>query len=1330
MEFGAINTCFLFCQARSKRLFLFQSYSTMKKNMLTAFILCLLLFLPGEVIGNKQYTFQQISLQDGLSSSVRCLVVSHDKGYVWIGTKSGIGRFDGYELRKYLLGNITHIIEDKEHTIWAITPKGLFYYSYQEDTFLQARDEDRNPVLVSSICPWVDGVVFGGNGRLYKYDYANRKIRFLCLLTPNNHYNITNLQKWDDRTLLCTNRWSHALLADISTGRTRPVPFESNEIITSLIDRNGHIWVASYHQGVKCYDRQGKLLHSYHTGNSLLQTNVVLSLAENNGRIWIGTDGSGIYLLNPENDEISTIIHAPGNPYSLPVNSILYLYSDSNNNMWAGSVRGGLINIREVGMKIYSDALPGTEYGLSEKAVLSIHQGKEKDIWIGTDGGGINRFYPDGNRFYHIKSTWGDKISSITEADKGQLLVSLFSKGLFFFDKRTEKYRPLIIVNDSINALLCQRGKAVNVFRNTPETVLLLSEMPYSYHLEKKEFTPISLDRRTPAIIGAVLPICQDGPISYLHDIKCIYRIDSRTNRLETLYHCKGDTVFNTVSVDENGIFWIGSNYGLSRYSAEKHEHVNIPNNLINEINSLICDKRGRVWIGTDGKLFAHLIREGEFILYGESDGVIQNEYLEKPRLLSAEGNIYMGGVNGLLCIDRQLPEEDTVPPVLELADVAVGGERMNAFIKNGRSLTVQEHSKPISVKIIAHDRDIFRKPMYRYTLRGMDGQIMYSYQPELTFNGLPAKTYRILASCSTRSGGWTEDYQILELVVLPPWYKSVWFVICCIAVVCISIILAFFSLLRRKENKLKWAMKEHEQQVYEEKVRFLININHELRTPLTLIHAPLKQLLETLSPEDEKYPIIQSISRQSGRMKKLLDMVLNVRKMEVGQSSLNIESVELNSWIEQLIADFRPEAGMKGITISYTPDKEVDTLCFDKEKCSTILMNLLVNALKYSDENSRIEVSAGLSEDPARVRISISDQGPGLKDIDINNLFIRFYQGNNSRPGTGIGLSYSKILAEQHGGSIGAYDHGDSPGSTFWFELPRDTQPGKVTLQPQPYLNELLAPTEELESTPDGLSGKEETRSDTLLVVDDNKDLTDYLSDALKGKFKKIWVAYDGEGALRVCRESHPDIVVSDIQMPRMNGYELCRHIKEDLEISHIPVILLTARNDEESKTFGYKNGADAYQTKPFEVDILYTIIQSQLKNRERMRMRYSDTGLLPQPQESTFSSADEKFLNRMNKTISDNLENPQMGVPLLCTELGISRASLYNKLKALTGMGANDYITKIRMEKAVWLLTHSALSINEIADQTGFSTSRYFSTVFKQYMGCSPTRYKEEHS
>ena len=619
---------------------------------------------------------------------------------------------------------------------------------------------------------------------------------------------------------------------------------------------------------------------------------------------------------------------------------------------------------------------------------------------------------------------------------------------------------------------------------------------------------------------------------------------------------------------------------------------------------------------------------------------------------------------------------------------------------------------------------------MYRYTITGLNGQNIYSYLPEINLSSLPTGSYHIKAACSTRNGDWTADYDILTLTVLPPWYKSGWFILSCTLFIFISVILTFILILRNKETKLKWAMKEHEQQVYEEKVRFLINISHELRTPLTLIHAPLKQLMDKLTADNENYPLIQSICKQSERMKNILNTVLNVRKMEVGQSTLHIQSIQLDEWAEQLISDFKPEASVRGITLVYQPEPEIQTLCFDKEKCTTILTNLLINALKYTPDESTISISTRLSEDRTRVRISISDQGPGLKDVDTNNLFVRFYQGNNSRPGTGIGLSYSKILVEQHGGNIGAYDNKNfgSPGATFWFELPLNTEPGNITLHPQEYLNTLLAPTQETESIPEQQEENKTAPSHALLIVDDNKDLTDYLATALKDRFKTIWVAADGEEALRLCREKRPHIVVSDIQMPHMNGYELCKQIKEDLEISHIPVILLTARNDEESQLYGYKNGADAYITKPFEVSMLYAIVCSQLHNRERMRTRYTDIGPLPPPEEGTFSSADEEFLNRLNQIITEHLDNEQLGIPFICNKIGISRASLYNKLKALTDMGANDYITKIRMERAIWLILHTELSVNDIADKTGFSTARYFSTVFKQHTGCSPTQYREK--
>ena len=689
-----------------------------------------------------------------------------------------------------------------------------------------------------------------------------------------------------------------------------------------------------------------------------------------------------------------------------------------------------------------------------------------------------------------------------------------------------------------------------------------------------------------------------------------------------------------------------------------------------------------------------------------------------------------MGGVNGLLHINRHLPDEPALLPTLQLADILVGGERVYDRISNDHQLSVNEKSKPIIIKIITRDKDIFRKPMYRYTITGLNGQNIYSYLPEINLSSLPTGSYHIKAACSTRNGDWTADYDILTLTVLPPWYKSGWFILSCTLFIFISVILTFILILRNKETKLKWAMKEHEQQVYEEKVRFLINISHELRTPLTLIHAPLKQLMDKLTADNENYPLIQSICKQSERMKNILNTVLNVRKMEVGQSTLHIQSIQLDEWAEQLISDFKPEASVRGITLVYQPEPEIQTLCFDKEKCTTILTNLLINALKYTPDESTISISTRLSEDRTRVRISISDQGPGLKDVDTNNLFVRFYQGNNSRPGTGIGLSYSKILVEQHGGNIGAYDNKNfgSPGATFWFELPLNTEPGNITLHPQEYLNTLLAPTQETESIPEQQEENKTAPSHTLLIVDDNKDLTDYLATALKDRFKTIWVAADGEEALRLCREKRPHIVVSDIQMPHMNGYELCKQIKEDLEISHIPVILLTARNDEESQLYGYKNGADAYVTKPFEVSMLYAIICSQLHNRERMRTRYTDIGPLPPPEEGTFSSADEEFLNRLNQIITEHLDNEQLGIPFICNKIGISRASLYNKLKALTDMGANDYITQIRMERAIWLILHTELSVNDIADKTGFSTARYFSTVFKQHTGCSPTQYREK--
>lgn len=864
--------------------------------------------------------------------------------------------------------------------------------------------------------------------------------------------------------------------------------------------------------------------------------------------------------------------------------------------------------------------------------------------------------------------------------------------------------------------------------QNTPETILLLSESPYSYNWKQKTFTPIHINHLKDAIVGQLLPICVKETFSYLHDSKCIYRIDHNDNTLHVLYHCKQDTMIHSASADEKGIIWIGGNYGLGSFSPNDGSYTHISNSLINEAMSVASDQHGRLWIGNNERLLSWMTTQKRFILYGVPDGVAPNEYLPKPRLLSSEGDVYLGSVNGLLRIASTLPKEHPESPVLELSDVFVGGDRMEYISGRKPVLKIPEQSRTITIKVKAHNKDIFRKPAYCYNLQGYEKEPIYSYLPELTLNTLSAGTYQITASCTTRSGEWTDNYPIIELIILPPWYRTWWFILTCMLTALSAVCLSVYSFLRRKENRMKLAMKEHEQQAYEEKIRFLININHELRTPLTLIHAPLKQLIEQFPAKDAHYRVLQNIARQSERMKNLLNMVLDVRKMEVSQSTLHIESINLEKWLEEVVEDFIPEATQKHITLTRQLSAGIESFYCDKEKCTTIITNLLINAIKYSNEGGEINIITSLSEKKDRVRISVSDQGPGLKDIDVSKLFTRFYQGENSRPGSGIGLSYSKILAEQQGGSVGALNNVESAGSTFWFELPLNIKPGKLILQPQPYLNELLASAENIESVPDEPTFRSETKDYTILVVDDNMELVDYLTDAMRPYFKDVRTAYNGEEALEMCRQWHPDVIISDIQMPKMNGYELCKRVKEELDISHTPVILLTARNDEASRIFGYKNGADTYLTKPFEISTLYTAIYNQLKNRERIKKKYISSKTAPTPEESTFSAADEKFLNTMNQIITENIDEPNMGVPFLCDKLGMSRASLYNKLKALTGMGANDYINKLRIDNAINLLLNSSLTVNEIADRVGFSTPRYFSAVFKKNMGCSPTQYKEE--
>lgn len=1287
------------------------------------------------------YYFKQISLKDGLPSTVRC-ILTDEQGFVWIGTRSGVGRFDGHELKKYVhhAGNphslpnnlILQITEDEQNNIWILTDKGVARYQRQSDDFFLPSDETGKNIIAYSACLAKDGVWFGSKNKIYFYSYRDNSFRLIQSFDYEPNYNITIMSLWDEHTLLCCSRWQGLILLDLKTGQCTLPPFDcGKEIMSMIVDSKNRIWIAPYNNGLYCFNRNGELLATYTTRNSSLSNNVILSLAEREGEIWIGTDGGGINILEPETRRFSLLEHIPGREnFSLPANSILYLYNDQNNNMWAGSVRNGLISIREVSMKTYTDVLPGNDRGLSNNTVLSLYQESDEQIWIGTDGGGINCLNPHTEKFTHYPSTWEDKVASICRFTPGKLLISLFSQGVFVFNPATGEKKPFTIIDPETTTRLCNRGKTVNLYQNSPNSVLFLGDHVYRYDLNKQVFS-IATEQEGQKVIGTLLPITNHDGHTYLNDTKHIYDLDNQTNRLKALFRYYNDTIINSVSRDEHGDFWIGSNYGLAHYNPATGIRTPIVTTLFTEVTQIVCDQRGKVWFGTGNMLFAWQIKEQKFVLFGESDGAIQNEYLSKPRLLTNLGDVYIGGVKGLLHINSKLPLATSELPKLQLSDVIVNGESANNELAGDPAGISVAWNSNITIRIMSKEEDIFRQKVYRYQIEGLNDQYIESYNPELVIRSLPPGDYRIMASCTAKDGSWIPTRQVLELTILPPWYRTWWFILSCAIFISGAIIETFRRTLKRKEEKLKWAMKEHEQQVYEEKVRFLINISHELRTPLTLIHAPLSRILKALSPTDTQYLPLKAIYRQSQRMKNLINMVLDVRKMEVGESKLLIEPHPLNEWIGQVSQDFVSEGEAKNIHIRYQLDPAIETVSFDKDKCEIILSNLLINALKHSPQDTEITISSKLLSAEKRVRISISDQGCGLRQVDTQKLFTRFYQGTGEQNGTGIGLSYSKILVELHGGSIGARDHSENAdsteaGATFFFELPLKQQSEEIVCQPKAYLNELMA-DDGNEQTTDNDSF--DTSPFSILVVDDNPDLTEFLKKALGEYFKRVIVAADGVEALQLIKSHSPDIVVSDVMMPRMNGYELCKNIKEDITISHIPVILLTARDDRQSQISGYKNGADAYLTKPFEVEMLMELVRNRLKNRECTKKRYLNAGLIPAPEESTFSQADETFLLKLNKIILENLDSSNLDVPFLCKEIGMSRASLYNKLKALTDMGANDYINKFRMEKAITLIVGTEMTFTEIAEKVGFTTSRYFSTAFKQYTGETPTQYKEKH-
>lgn len=1314
---------------------LYQKNITMSKAHVLkrySFLIWILFFVLSTKAEQQDYYFRQISLEQGLSQSrVQCIYRDH-QGVIWIGTKWGLNSYDQSELKSYFHDReqpnslpdnfIRFITEDRLGDLYVSTNKGIAIYNKAENQF-QPLKYNGKPFNAWSYLQIGDNFLFGGEETLYQYNLTDKNITTIFPDIDGDKLKCINrIFQWSPDMLITSSKKDGLWMYDLIKKKMYRCPFvKEREINTIFVDSQNRLWVSFYGKGIACYSKEGKRLFSLSTKNSGLNNDIIFDFLEKDNQLWIATDGGGINILDFQTMKFSYLKHISDDEQSLPNNSIYRLYKDQMDNIWIGSIHGGLFAIKKVFIKTYKDVPLNNPNGVSERTVVSIFEDKDTLLWIGTDGGGINSFDQKTNTFHHYPTTYGEKVTSITDFSENELLLSCFNKGVFTFNKRTAQMQPFPIINDSISKREFSSGDLVNLYA-TKDNIYILGAKVYIYNKHTRQtsilYAPqIDIQRQI-----AMQAIYSDDTHLYLMGTNNLFKLNFKTNELSSLVNMKEGDDFTSACRDDKGNFWIGSNFGLLFYNKQTGKTEKIHTNLFNSVSSLAYDKKGKVWIGAQNMFFAYIINEKRFVILDESDGVPSNELIFTPIPALRTPNLYMGGTMGLVRINTDIIFESNSSPILKLLEVKLNGKSTLKQVNNNCISIPWNHSS-FNIKVIADEKNSFRKHLFRYVITGKDKMVIESYLQTLELGTLASGEYTISVSCDTSNGEWSQPIEILTIIVSPPWWKSTWFIILCIFFAFLVAGVVFFSLIRKKENRLKREMREHEKKIYEEKIRFLINISHELRTPLTLIYASLKRILNKEVKQDELPEYLQGAFKQANQMKDIINIVLDARKMEVGQEVLHISSHPLHKWIQEVAETFQTASKAKEIEITYDFDDSIQYIAYDDTKCKVVLSNLIMNALKYSPNQTRIVIKTIRTNES--IQVHVQDQGIGLDNVDIKKLFTRFYQGKHNEGGSGIGLSYAKMLIDLHGGRMGAFNNKDR-GATFFYEIPANLQEQEVSCPQHSYLNELLSSPEEEEKIE---SGAFSLQGYSLLIVEDKQDLREFLKNALKDKFKKIYQAENGLVALEVIKQQQPDIIVSDVMMPQMNGYQLCKEIKENLNISHIPVILLTARADSESQMLGYKLGADAYLPKPFEMEMLLSVIQNQMRNREYIKSRYRGNQFILSPQEATFSNADEQFMIKLNEMIDQNLSQPDLDVKFLTAQMAMSRTSLYNKIKELTGMGANDYINRRRIDKAIILLTQSDMSITEISEQVGFTYQRYFSTLFKEMKGMTPSQFRAQH-
>ena len=1345
----------------------------MRKPIFAFFLLLSLVF----VTSLSAQSGRLYDTEDGLSSTFVNYLYQDSRGYIWIATEYGLNKYDGIHFTNYLhdandsssLRNnyVRCLFEDKAKNLFVGCYNGLMIYDVATDAFKDIpmfRDEQQQAPHVTAIYQLQNGEIWAttaGQG-IFKYDASTETAYSLVEVMEVLEFYFLNCIHQDAQgRIWIGTEYMGVVCLDEGKRRIYSYPLlPENAVLTLAETDQNEMLIGMKKEGVARYventDRFEPVLEE--GGNGHLS---VYAFGKIGDRVFVGCDGEGIRSYNPHTKFLD--------PYTPDFNSRDYsnvrvhaLLQDQDKNTWIGISQKGVayINHREAQFDYMGHRAQINPIGYN--CVTAIYKDKFDYLWVSTDNEGLFKLDRQGKRVNHFlpKNKGGDipsVIYAIFEDSNDNLWIASPSDALGCLDRKTGRWIKRDEMGLSSVVGICEAPDGT-LFMGTFGSGL------YSYHPEtgiKRNFLGSKSDdpaERNKALsnnwINAV-KCDSDGLIWIGHykGISCYDPVNDDftcfTGQNLLIPGCIG----YVIEEDDRGVIWAGTSEGLFSFDKRTKElkNYNSSNGLINNV---VCgigqDDRGDLWLTTYMGLSHFRQATSSFVNYDVKDGLQGNEFFHGAYFKDKNGKLYFGGVNGVTSFYPESMTAESYDFKVEITDFSLSQQPVNINTRSGGKPIIETAVADARNFSLAHNDNTFTISFSTLTYNNTQ-QIVYSYrikelnkawsttdmgQSRVTYNNLPPGHYTFQVYAIANGEG--PSVRTLHITIRPPWYLSAWAKGVYLFLALMAILALVYYLRWRSKLKQRRLERRHQAEMNAAKLQSFINISHEIRTPMTLIMSPLEKLLKT-EVATETVRTYRLIYRNAHRILNLVNQLMDIHKLDKGQMTLQYEEVELVSFVDEVVQSFEYAAQKRGIDIRFVHTDERLTAEVDGEHLDKILLNILSNALKYTPEDGLIEITLeAVSAEDEWVQLSIKDNGIGVEQSKLEKIFECFYRVDNpithTSTGTGIGLYLSRLLVKLHGGTIRAERVAEEGGTCFVVRLPRyairnsDDETVCLSAERHRGWTENVVIQEAL--TEKGSVQRKATRSTIhLLIVEDDKEICDYLHKELSELYK-VSVCHNGQEAYDSIMTKLPDIVVSDVMMPKMDGMELCKRIRSNININHLPIVLLTARSKAEDRVEGMQLGADAYLAKPFSMEVLKSTVDGLIQNRHLLKTKYS--GAQEQKEKTValeIKTPNELLMERIMRVINDNLSNPELNVEMLAAEVGLSRVHVHRKMKELTNQSARDFIRNTRLRQAAQLLQEKNLGVSDVAYATGFSTLSYFSSQFKLTYGVSPKEYRESH-